>query len=61
MLGQALCSTCGELVNKSPWTWLAERSLLSFVPGRSAWPWGGVLFMALFKAGRLSQPIFLPT
>ena len=33
MLGQALCSTCGEVVNKSPWTWVAERSLLSFCSG----------------------------
>ena len=61
MIGQALCSTCGELVNKSPWTWVAERSLLSFCSGSFRLAVGGVLFMALFKAGRLSQPIFLPS
>jgi hypothetical protein len=61
MLGQALCSTCGEVVNKSPWTWVAEGSLLSLCSGVVPLGRGGVLFMAFFKAGRLSQPIFLPT
>ena len=61
IIGQALCATCGEVVNKSPWTWVAERSLLSFCFGSFRLAVGGVLFMALFKAGRLSQPIFLPT
>ncbi len=60
MLGQALCSTCGEVVNKSPWTWVAEQSLLSFCSGAFRLA-VGVLFMALFKVGRLSQTIFLPT
>ena len=53
MLGQALCSTCGEVVNKSPWTWVAERSLLSLCLGIAPPDLGGVLFIAFFKAGLL--------
>ena len=53
MIGLALCSTCGEVVNKSPWTWVAERSLLSLCLGIPSPNLGGVLFMAFFKAGLL--------